>query len=604
MSILARLFSADKDASATPKSFAIDALRQHIIGADTLIDTPYGKRLLTYADYTASGRGLTFIEDYIKDIQCLYANTHTEDDTTGRTMSALFHQAEAIIKKSVGATESDCIITCGDGATAAIYRLQQILGVAIPPTTKNRIHEQISAAVCEADYRAITKQLERYSPVVFVGPFEHHSNEVSWRSSLATVVAIELDDEGNIDLAQLEDYLQKDEYKNRLRIGSFSAASNVTGIKSPVHEIACLLHKYDAIACFDYAASGPYVEIDMNPSGYGPGEDPSLDAVFISPHKFLGGPGSSGLLLFKKTLYSQNLPPSICGGGTVSYVNKKEEDFFDEIELRERAGTPGILQTIRAALAFAVKDSLGAKAIEKREGAQVQKAFKRWALNKNIDILGNQDLKKRTGIVSFNIRSSAGNMHSQDGAYLHPKFVTRLLDDLFGLQTRAGCACAGPYGHRLLGIDKNKSDKYRSMISKGVNGIKPGWCRLGFHYSMDDAETDMIIRAVEFIAEHGDTFVSQYDFNITSGSWSHKQARPISREVSLGAALGRKTLAGKPLSTAKRVALYEAYFKDALDIAKGLQKGKTRLDAKLDGEMGKQQFFVISRETVVRQTPQ
>jgi len=592
MSILTRLFSGTKEDTITSDFLSIDTLRQQVIGADTLINTPYGERLLTYADYTASGRGLKFIEDYIKDIQCLYANTHTEDDTTGRTMSALFHQAEAIIKKSVGANDSDCVITCGDGATAAIYRLQQILGVAIPPATRDLVNQQISNAVSKADFAAIAKQMEQNSPVVFVGPFEHHSNEVSWRSSLATVVEIELDDDGNIDMAQLEECLQKDEYKNRLRIGSFSAASNVTGIKSPVHKIACLLHKYDAIACFDYAASAPYVEIDMNPAGYGPDEDPSLDAVFISPHKFLGGPGSSGLLLFKKSIYAHNLPPSICGGGTVSYVNKKEEDFFDEIELRERAGTPGILQTIRAALAFAVKDYLTAEEIEKREDEQLGKAFNRWMVNDNIEILGNQDPKKRTGIISFNIRS-------KEGSYLHPKFITALLDDLFGLQTRAGCACAGPYGHRLLGIDKALSDKYRSIIAQGINGIKPGWCRLGFHYSMDDIETDMIIRAVEFIADYGDYFVPQYDFDMTSGSWSHKEARPLNCELSLGAALGAKTLAGKPLSPAKRTELYETYFQQALSMAKAAKKHETPLDIKLDGEMGKQQFFVIARETVV-----
>lgn len=587
--IFTRMFGGDDKNVCAPQALSIDNLRHRVIGADTLIETPYGDRLLTYADYTASGRGLDFIEDYIKDIQRLYANTHTEDDTTGRTMSALFHQSENIIKKSVGASDDDCIITCGDGATAAIYRLQQIIGVAIPPATHQLINQQIASAVTPDDYKAIDDKMAQNSPVVFVGPFEHHSNEVSWRSSLATVVEIELDENGGIDLAQLEKQLQNEDYKDRIRIGSFSAASNVTGMKSPVHEIACLLHKYDALACFDYAASAPYVNIDMNPSGYGEGEDPSLDAIFISPHKFLGGPGSSGLLIFKKSIYPTGLAPCISGGGTVSYVNKHDEDFFEEIELRERAGTPGILQTIRAALTFALKDALTPESIEEREDEQLRKAFASWSKHDTIEILGNQDPSKRIGIISFNIKS-------KNGSYLHPKFVTALLDDLFGIQTRAGCACAGPYGHRLLDIDNTMSDKYRSIISQGINGVKPGWCRLGFHYAMDDAETDFIIKAVEFVADYGDCFVSQYDFDTISGLWSHKKAVPIDAKLSLSAALSPiKT--NELLSLSQRKRLYASYFQEALSAGKKAAQVETPLDVMLDGELGELQFFAIARET-------
>ncbi|MBT6032639.1 MAG: aminotransferase class V-fold PLP-dependent enzyme [Kordiimonadaceae bacterium] len=592
MSIFDHILSGFDGNKSNQQPLSIDVLRPHIIGTDSMIKTPYGERIVTYADYTASGRGLEFIENYMMDLQRLYANTHTEDDTTGRTTSALFHQAENSIKKSVGATDDDCVITCGDGATAAIYRLQQILGVAIPPSTFARMKEQMKCAVSNEDYQAIENQMDKTGPVVFVGPFEHHSNEVSWRSSLATVVEIELDDEGNIDLVQLEKELQNDEYKNRLRIGSFSAASNVTGIISPVHKIACLLHKYDALACFDYAASAPYVKINMNPTGYPEGEDPSIDAVYISPHKFLGGPGSSGLLLFKKSIYESSLGPCISGGGTVSYVNKTEEDFFPEIELRERAGTPGILQTLRAALAFSLKDALSTELIEEYENDQLAKAFGRWAKNDKIEILGNQDPSKRVCIISFNIRTN-------NGSYLHPKFVTALLDDLFGLQTRAGCACAGPYGHRLLNIDQSLSNKYRSLISKGVNGIKPGWCRLGFHYSMDDAETEMIIKAIEFIAEHGECFVAQYNFDPISGLWSHKEAVNINPELSIESAFSLIPAKKKPLSLTERQNLYNSYFDQALSAANKAQCIKTPLDVKLDGEGGELQFFAIARETVI-----
>jgi selenocysteine lyase/cysteine desulfurase len=595
-SLLSRIFGSNPEGITSASGITIDALRPHIIGTDTEIKTPFGDRLLTYADFTASGRGLDFFEDYIKEIQCLYANTHTEDDTTGLTTSALFHQAEEIIKKSVGGNDDFCVLTCGDGATAAIYRLQQILGVALPPATKCLIDAQLEKALSPDGKVAFNKRMEESGPVVFVGPYEHHSNEVSWRSSIATVVEIELDEEGGIDLAQLEEKLQDKKYKNRLRIGSFSAASNVTGIKSPVHDIACLLHKHDALACFDYAASAPYVDINMNPSssgegGYDEGQDPSLDAIFVSPHKLLGGPGSSGLLVFKKSIYNTDLHPCIGGGGTVSYVNKKSQDFFDDIELRERAGTPGILQTLRAALTFALKDALTVKAIESREEEQLDKAFARWKQNDRIEILGNQDPARRVSIVSFNIKSNSGS-------YLHPKFVTALLDDLFGLQTRAGCACAGPYGHRLLDIDDATSDKYRALIHTGVNGVKPGWCRLGFHYAMDDAETEMIIRAVEFVAKHGEGFLSQYDFDATSGLWSHKNAIARNPIFSLDTAFDHKT-EKKKLSVSARTALYDQYFETALAQAKKNEVKPEPNDVKLDGQLGELQFFVISRDCVV-----
>ena len=268
------------------------------------------------------------------------------------------------------------------------------------------------------------------------------------------MVEVNLDSDGGIDLEHLEQLLQEPAYRGRMRIGSFSAASNVTGMRTPTHRIAALLHRHDALACFDYAASAPYVKIDMNPP---PGQydgDASLDAVYISPHKFLGGPGATGVLVFNKRIYHRELPPSVSAGGTVDYVGPDSQDFIADIEEREKAGTPGVLQILKAGLAFQIKDQLGVEAIEKREAELLQATFARWRDNPDIEILGNPDPGRRIGIVSFNVRDHRGR-------YLHPKFVTTLLNDLFGIQSRAGCSCAGPYGHRLLDIDHEHSERYR-----------------------------------------------------------------------------------------------------------------------------------------------
>ena len=272
-------------------------LRQQIVGVDSTFETPFGERLMVYCDYTASGRCLRFVEAYLQSLQRVYANTHTEDDITGRSMSQLLHEAEEAIKESVNAGPQGRIIACGTGATGAIDKLQQIIGVTLPPATRRNLGDMLDDA-----------QLMETQPVVFIGPYEHHSNELSWRQSLATTVQVRLDATGHIDLAHLEELLQDPRYQNRKLIGSFSAASNVTGIRSDVRAITTLLHKYGAIACFDYAACAPYVEIDMNREPAFEGEDPSIDAIFISPHKFLGGPGSSGVLVFNERIYDRELP--------------------------------------------------------------------------------------------------------------------------------------------------------------------------------------------------------------------------------------------------------------------------------------------------------
>jgi len=560
-------------------------LRQQIVGVDSTFKTPFGERLMVYCDYTASGRCLRFVESYLQSLQRIYANTHTEDDITGRSMSQLLHEAEEAIKKSVNAGPGGRIIACGTGATGAIEKLQQIVGVALSPATRQNIENILDDSDCGLSSESFDELLGDRQPVVFIGPYEHHSNEISWRQSLATTVEVRLKSDGNIDLVHLEKLLQTSEYQDRLRIGSFSAASNVTGIRSDVREISSLLHRYGALACFDFAACAPYVDVDMNPEPVGD-DDASIDAVFISPHKFIGGPGSSGVLVFNERIYHRELPPSVSAGGTVDYVGPKVQDYISRIEEREKAGTPGVLQTLKAGLVFEIKDRVGVDVIEQREHELTSRALASWAADDNIEILGNPDAGQRVGIMSFNIKDD-------EGRYLHHKFVTALLNDLFGIQSRAGCSCAGPYGHRLLNIDHDTSERYRNVVQQGHCGMKPGWCRVGLHWVMDDAEADFVIGAVHFVATHGYRFLNLYNFNLSSGTWSHKQETGNLPEFTLDAALAREE--GKPatLTLALRKQLYDHYMTDAMRwVARLTEDGPEALQS-LDGELGELQFFAL-----------
>jgi selenocysteine lyase/cysteine desulfurase len=546
-------------------------LRSQIVGIDATFDTPFGRRLMVYCDYTASGRCLAFVERYLQNLQRVYANTHTEDDLTGRSMSRLLHEAERTIKDAVNAGPHGRIVACGTGATGAIDKLQQILGVALPPATRRTVGEQLRQFLGEERFEAFRRHQQSRQPVVFVGPYEHHSNEVTWRQGLA----------------HLERLLQAPEYRDRLRIGSFSAASNVTGMRSPTREIARLLHAHDAYACFDYAASAPYVDIDMNPPADGPGDDASIDAVFLSPHKFLGGPGSSGVLVFNERLYRRELPPSVAGGGTVDYVSPFDQDFIADVEEREKAGTPGVLQTLKAALAFDLKRRVGIERIEARERELLGRAMERWARHERIEMLGNLDPARRIGIVSFNLRDARGR-------YLHPKFVTVLLNDLFGIQSRAGCSCAGPYGHRLLGIDEPASERYRDWVRKGFQGIKPGWCRVGFHYSMDDAEAQYVVEAVEFVAECGHRFLPRYAFDAATGLWTHRTYVEQHARFSIDAALDCVDCDQAPLPLETRREYYAQNLRQAAEEARTLGEPR-RAAVPTPGavEFGELQFFNV-----------
>ncbi len=557
-----------------------DFLRAQTVGIDAVVATPFGERALVYADFTASGRQLAFVEDYLRQVAQTYANAHTEDSVTGRTATALLHQAEASIKASVGAGPGGKVVCVGAGSTAAIHKLQEFLGIAVPPVTWNALAGWAHEMLGNDAFEALGCGIAARRPVVFVGPYEHHSNEVTWREGVCDVVEVDLDVDGGLCLDHLDRLLQDPAYDGRLKIGSFSAASNVTGVTCDVHAVARLLHRRGALAFADYAAGGPYLPLDMSAQG---DAEAALDAVFLSPHKFLGGPGACGLLVFHERLYRSDLAPSVGGGGTVDYVGPAGHDFTADIEARETAGTPGFFQTLRAALALQVKDALGP--VEAREHDLVTRAFARWAETGRVEILGPREPGRRVGIVSFNLTCASGRV-------LHPRFVTVLLNDLFGVQSRAGCSCAGPYGHRLLGIGEAESERYRSAVRGGAHGVKPGWCRVGFHVTMDDAEAAFLTEAVAFVATHGDRFLPLYRFAVETGTWRHRESTDDTPLLGLDAALAAPAPVQMAVPLEERRARYAAALADAHRLAEALAPASG--SGCLDESLADLQFFEMA----------
>jgi selenocysteine lyase/cysteine desulfurase len=477
----------------------IETIRAGVLGDDEAVAGPFGIRRVTYADYTASGRSLAFIEDYIRDaVLPLYANTHTESSGTGLQTTRFREEARRLVLEGVGGDERHAVVFAGSGSTGAIARLIDVLELRIPADLDDRY-----------ELRSHIPAAER--PVVFIGPYEHHSNELPWRESIGDVVTIHEDHDGRIDLDQLEAELRR--YADRpLRIGSFSAASNVTGIISDTRSISVLLHRHGALSFWDFAAAAPYVAVDMEPHRAGPDADLDYkDAVFISPHKFIGGPGTPGVLVARRELF-RNRVPSVPGGGTVAYVNPTEHMYLTDIEHREEGGTPAIVESIRAGLVFQLKAAVGVEAIREREESFIRRAIERWSANPSIEILGNPDLP-RLSIVSFVVRHG--------GRYLHHNLVVALLNDVFGIQARGGCSCAGPYGHRLLGIDLETSHEFEREIARGCEGIKPGWVRVNFNYFISEAVFEYVLDAVDLVAAEGWRLLPQYRFDARSGLWRH-----------------------------------------------------------------------------------
>jgi selenocysteine lyase/cysteine desulfurase len=497
----------------------INGLRQQIIGREAHIQTPYGCKPLVYCDHTASGRGLASIESIIsREVLPHYANTHSEASHTGRHTGRLRQWARQTIKEVINAGPEDIVIFCGSGATAAVNTLVHLLGL-----------RSASTGASTTDRR----------PLVLVGPYEHHSNELPWREAQADVIRLPLDQDGGIDQEVMTDTLIENADRH-LIVGSFSAASNVTGIVSDVTGITRRLRDHGALAVWDYAAGAPYLPIDMNTA------DAPLDAIVFSPHKFIGGPGSSGVLAIKRGLLRNTVPAQI-GGGTVRYVTPDRHEWHADPEHREEGGTPGIVESIRGAMAVSIPKRIGYQRIAEIENRHRTAAEQRFQATAGLEQLGPQ-YADQLPIFSLRFRSGQGE--------LHYSYVVRLLNDLFGIQARGGCSCAGPYGHQLLGLTRHQSEALAAGVRRGFGCLRPGWVRFNLHWLCNDQEVDYILSAMALVAQWGAKLLASYTLDPESGLWQHRDAAetpPVSLDV-----FANNVSTLKPVTTEKPQQVLEA----------------------------------------------
>jgi len=473
------------------------SFRKNIVGVDQEFESPYGKKKIIYADWTASGRLYRPIEDkLLNEIGPFVANTHTETSITGSAMTTAYHDARNIIKKHVNASKDDVLITVGTGMTGAINKFQRLLGIRMNENLKD--HTQVP---------------DEKRPIIFVSHMEHHSNQTSWLETIAKVEVIQSNEEGLPCLKNLEDLLDK--YQNvPLKMAAITGCSNVTGIRTNYQQIAKIMHQNNGLCFVDFACSAPYVDINMHPED----EDQYLDAITFSPHKFLGGPGSSGVLIFNKKLY-KNLVPDNPGGGTVSYTNPwGNHDYIDDIETREDGGTPGFLQAIKIALAIKLKEQMGVKNILDREHELNAIIFKKLSGIQNLTILAPEHTE-RLGVFSFFIEEA------------HYNLVVKLLNDRFGVQTRGGCSCAGTYGHYLLHVDQLTSRAIEQKILEGCLMERPGWIRMSIHPTMTNAEIEFICDAIKEVAKNFKEWQTDYTYDSIKNEFIHKGNHNIEQEI-------------------------------------------------------------------------
>jgi selenocysteine lyase/cysteine desulfurase len=473
--------------------------RKKIVGIDSCIETPYGHKKLIYADWIASGRLYNPIERKIsEEIGPMVGNTHSESSATGKAMTDAYHLAQKIVKHHVNADENDVLIFTGTGMTSAIAKLQRILGLKVPEQAINY------CVFAHGEYNNCREIPNENRPVVFLTHAEHHSNHTSWFETLAEVVVLEPTADLKVDPDVLRKLIVK--YKDRpLVIGSFTACSNVTGYMPPYYELARIMHENNGYCFVDFAASAPYVEINMHPSD----KMEQLDAVFFSPHKFLGGPGSAGVLVFNRQLY-KNETPDTPGGGTVKWTNRwGGYSYISDIEVKEDGGTPGFLQGIRAALVIKLKEEMGTDRIHQREKELIDLAFKQLSDTDGLHILA-ENINERLGVFSFYIDK------------MHHNLVTKLLNDRYGIQVRGGCSCAGTYGHFLLHVDFNLSKEITDRIEAGDLSMKPGWIRLSLHPTMTDNELLFITEAIKQVAENAQEWSKDYLYDRHTNEFHNK----------------------------------------------------------------------------------